>query len=213
MDIKPSPPSDLAVDLTGSSDHPTTTGEPPRVGAAIKRLRTGRKMSLQELSSLSGVSAGMLSQIERDIANPSLKVLHKIRQALGAPFGSLFEEEPGIVPGPDFVRRLGHRPKLELGYVSKELLSPTLSQSLQFMILHIPPGGSSGDRLISYPAHKGGLILEGTVLLRVNEAEAELHAGDSFMFDSRDPHGFRNLSGHPCRVLWIIGAISPEQHL
>jgi transcriptional regulator with XRE-family HTH domain len=185
----------------------------PQVSAAIRRLRAEQKISLQELSNRAGVSVGMLSQIERGIANPSLKLLTRIRQALGTPIGGLFDENAGLASDADFVRRSGHRPMLDLGYVTKELLSPNLSQSLQFMLLHIPPGGSSGERLINYPADKGGLILQGKVLLRVGDVEAELRVGDSFMFDSRKPHGFRNASDAPCQVLWIIGAMPIEWHL
>lgn len=204
---------------TALPDAPGILAEPapgdamPRLGQTLRRLRSEQKLSLQELSNLAGVSVGMLSQIERGIANPSLKLLTRIRQALGAPVGGLFEEAPLLASDPDFVRRAGHRPMLDLGYVTKELLTPNMSQSLQVMVLHIPPGGSSGERLINYPADKGGLVLEGRVLLRVNEVESELGPGDSFHFDSRQPHGFRNAGSAPCKVLWIIGAIPLERHL
>src|SRR5688572_1403508 len=74
----------------------------PRVGLAIKRLRTRQGMSLQDLSRLSGVSVGMLSQVERDLANPSLKVLTKIQAALGAKAGELFNETWTSLRDPGF---------------------------------------------------------------------------------------------------------------
>ena len=179
----------------------------PHVGGAIRALRHGRGMTLQALSLASGVSVGMLSQIERDRANPSLRILSQLRTALGAPISALFEEPSALPQDPAFVRRSGKRPWLDLGYLSKELLSPGGPQNLQFMILHIPPLGTSGDHPLSYPAEKGGLVLKGEFLLRVGGAEARLREGDSFLFDSLDPHSFRNPLDQPARVLWIMGAV------
>lgn len=195
-----------AMSEQASREKGETLVHPPRVGQTIKRLRQGHSMSLQDLAARSGVSAGMLSQIERDRANPSLKTLTRLRHALGVPLSALFEDTP-YSPDPDFVRRASRRPRLDLGprFVVKELLSSRAAQSLQFMILHIPPQGSSGQHPLSYPAEKAGLVLKGEVLLRVSETEVLLEEGDSFQFDSLQPHGFRNASNQPAAMLWIIG--------
>jgi transcriptional regulator with XRE-family HTH domain len=170
-------------------------------------------MTLQALAMASGVSAGMLSQIERDQANPSLRILSQLRTALGAPISALFEEPVPPPQDPGFVRRAANRPWLDLGYMSKELLSPGGPQNLQFMILHIPPLGTSGGKPMSYPAEKGGLVLEGELMLTVGETEARLREGDSFLFDSLHPHSFRNPLDQPARVLWIMGAVPVEKNL
>ena len=178
----------------------------PHVGRAIRALRHAKGMTLQELGIAAGVSVGMLSQIERDQANPSLRILSQLRTALGAPISALFEEPK--LPGQDapFVRRADHRPWLDLGYLKKELLSPGGPQSLKFMILHIPPLGSS-DKPMSYPAEKGGMVLEGELVLTVGGVASHLREGDSFLFDSMDPHSFRNPLETPAQVLWIMGAV------
>jgi len=185
----------------------------PRVGEAIRRLRQVKGMTLQELALASGVSVGMLSQVERDRANPSLRVLTQIRIALGASVSELFEDAEPAVADPTFVRRADRRGWLELGYLRKELLSPRKPETLQFMILHIPPGGTSGGQPLSYPAEKGGMVLEGVIELTVKNHTVTLRQGDSFLFDSLDPHSFRNPTEETARVLWIIGAVRVEQHL
>lgn len=194
---------------------PRMTGE-AGVGSTIRRLRLEKQISLQELSRRSGVSTGMLSQIERDLANPSLRVLTKIQVALEASAGALFPSTgtpPSARQDPLFVRRKGKRPFCELGYLTKELLSDGASQSLEMMILHIPPNGSSRTTDITSPAEKGGLLLEGSIMLSVDGVETILSEGDSFAFDGRKPHGFRNNSDHPAKVLWIIGNFPIERHL
>jgi transcriptional regulator with XRE-family HTH domain len=194
-----------AADGTGSSV--------PPVGAMIKRLRARQRLSLQELSKLSGVSAGMLSQVERGLANPSLRILTKIQLALGARAGELFDDTPLLSPDPEFVRRKNRRAFCDLGYLTKELLSAGASQNLEMMLLHIPPNGSSGDQPLSSPTEKGGLVLEGEILITVGGREARLTEGDSFLFDGLLPHSFRNCGRTAAKVLWVINNVPIHRHL
>jgi len=186
------------------------------VGARIRGLRQEKNISLQALSRLSGVSAGMLSQVERDLANPSLKLLTKIQVALGTSAGSLFPGEIDMVqnvPDPIFVRRKGKRPFCELDYLTKELLSDGAAQRLELMLLHVPPNGSSGPTPLTSPAEKGGLMLEGTILMSVDGVETSLMEGDSFTFDGRLPHAFRNISDVSAHILWVVSNFPMERHL
>lgn len=185
----------------------------PSVGEAVRRLRKAKGMTLQELASASGVSVGMLSQVERNLSSPSVRVLAGIRRALDAPISALFDESDERADDPSFLRRQGARPMINLGELRKELLSTTGAHNLQMMILHIEPGGTSGDQPLSYPAEKGGYMLAGDLLLRVGEEESILKEGDSFVFDSLQPHSFRNVGSIAAKVLWIIGAVPLERHL
>ena len=54
----------------------------PEIGPAIKRERKARKLTLEQLGTLSGVSKSMLSQIERGEANPTFAVLWSLTQAM-----------------------------------------------------------------------------------------------------------------------------------
>jgi transcriptional regulator with XRE-family HTH domain len=184
-----------------------------RVGAILRRYRKESGISLQKLADLSGVSVGTISQVERDLANPSLRVLTSIRNALNLPASALFHEI-ALPPerDPSFVRRAAQRPRLELGYITKELLSAGTPHSLQLMILHIPAGNSSGDKKIRYPAEKAGLVLEGEIILTVGDEEARLQKGDSFVFDSSIAHGFSNPGSIEAKVLWIIGSVPAAPH-
>ena len=184
------------------------------LGQTIKGLRTARNLSLQRLAELSDVSVGMLSHIERDLTSPSLRTLTKIRLALEVPISALFESA-GEPEGVDFVRRAGSRPVLDLGpeHLVKELLSPPNARALQFMMLIIPPGGSSGAAPIGYPSEKGGLVVEGEIALHVGANATRLCEGDSFQFDGALPHRFVNAGSGTAKVLWIIVQQSLERHL
>ena len=184
------------------------------LGQTIKRLRTERNLSLQRLAELSDVSVGMLSHIERNQTSPSLRTLTKIRLALDVPISALFESS-GEPEGVDFVRRAKSRPVLNLGpeHLVKELLSPPNARALQFMMLVIPPGGSSGAAPIGYPSEKGGLVIEGQITLHVGPNATRLGVGDRFQFDGALPHRFVNAGSGAAKVLWIIVQQSLERHL
>jgi transcriptional regulator with XRE-family HTH domain len=61
------------------------------LGGRVKQLRLGRNWSLEALAGASGVSRSMLSQIEREQANPTLAVTLRIAQAFGMTLGELLE--------------------------------------------------------------------------------------------------------------------------
>ena len=187
-----------------------------KLGANLRELRKKQGLSLQKLAEASGVSVGMISQVERGLANPSVRLLTSLRRALNISMQELFgerNEDGNALDAPNFVRRLANRPKIDLGTLRKELLTPPNRQHLQIMILHIEPGGESGSHALSYPAEKGGMVLSGEVVLTVENEAAELKSGDSFVFDSALPHSVRNSSNAPAEILWIIGAVQFDRHL
>jgi DNA-binding XRE family transcriptional regulator len=75
-----------------------TAPEPPRVGETLAALRQERSMSLDELSRQAGVSKSMLSQIERNQANPTVAVVWRLSNALGVPMAQLLEGAPRPAP-------------------------------------------------------------------------------------------------------------------
>lgn len=184
------------------------------VGRAIRRIRKQKKLSLQDLASRAGVAVGVLSQIERNLGNPSLKTLTRIHRALEIPLSALFEN--GSTPTNTvqrtaqelerYVKREGTRVRLQFGspLLMKEMLSPSKNSHLQFMVLSLLPGGSSGDAPLSYPAEKGGLVLEGTFELDLDGQKLILREGDSFQFDGTIPHIFSNPYTTPANLIWII---------
>lgn len=180
------------------------------IGQAIRRIRKEKQISLQALSSASGVAIGILSEIERGLGNPSLKTLMRIQQALEVPLSALFDEPqagPADAGGlAAHVRREGTRRAMPFGtpLMTKEMLSPPSGQRLQFMVLTIQPGGTSGPAALSYPAEKGGMVLQGAFDLTLADQVLHLRRGDSFQFDGATPHIFSNPYEEPASLLWII---------
>jgi transcriptional regulator with XRE-family HTH domain len=76
---------------------------PPEVGATLQKLRLDRGLTLEDLSRTAGVSKSMLSQIEREKANPTIAVAWRLANALGVTMAELLSSE---VPQQDVIRLL-----------------------------------------------------------------------------------------------------------
>lgn len=179
------------------------------VGRRLRRMRKGKSLTVAALAEVSGVSAGMISQIERGLSNPSIGTLERLRAVLGIPLTAFFEDREAV-PGPvatvdALVRRADRRPFFQVGSngLSKELLSPGGEHDLQFMIITVPPHTRSHEVMIG-EGEKAGLVLAGRLNLIVADEITTLEVGDSFQFDSRRAHGVANDFDASARVLWIM---------
>ena len=77
--------------VEGDTEAPESDAINRHLGSRVKTLRAERKWSLESLAEASGVSRSMLSQIERERANPTLAVTLRIARAFGMSLGELVE--------------------------------------------------------------------------------------------------------------------------
>jgi transcriptional regulator with XRE-family HTH domain len=188
-------------------DH-TTTRE--GVGARVRALREAMSMSLRDLAERSGVSAPMLSQVERGETSPTLAVATRIAHGLELRLSQLLRlDEEGAVT----VVRRGERRQgpSEIPGHSYEILTPPLPGQRAELSLHaLAPGavtGGPGDP----PRHEPGsretaLVQSGTVVLHCDGARHELGAGDSVTFDADLPHHFENPAQTEAVLLAVLSA-------
>jgi transcriptional regulator with XRE-family HTH domain len=184
-----------------------------QVGARLRALRAEHGLTILELAAKAGISAGLISQIERGNSNPSMKTIQRLRAALGVNIWEFFGQAAAANEGePSFVRRRERRARLVVGRTRlvKELLSPQGDSPLRFMLITLPPGGVSEDVLVGR-GEKGGYVMSGRVELTVDGRRAELAEGDSFQFESHLPHQLANPSAEEeAVVFWIMSL--PSSH-
>jgi len=178
------------------------------VGQRIRDLRRSRAMSLEAVAARTELSIGFLSQIERGLSSPSLRVLATLADVLGVGIAGLFGTKEDTAAAPDaVVTRERQRAQLNLWRtgISKQLLSPAGSEGrLNLFLVHMEPGGSTGDELYTHDGEEAGLVIEGEMNLTVDAESWTLKHGDSFRFASRRPHRFSNPSGDSkAVVLWV----------
>lgn len=177
------------------------------VGKRIRDLRHGSKLSLETVAAKTKLSVGFLSQIERGLSSPSLRVLATLADVLGVGIAGLFGARPNDGASEGVVTRAPERAELKLwrSGISKQLLSPAGSDGrLNLFLVHMEPGGSTGDELYTHDGEEAGLVLEGEMRLTVDTETWTLKTGDSFRFASRRPHRFSNPADDAnAVVLWV----------
>jgi transcriptional regulator with XRE-family HTH domain len=187
-----------------------------RFGEKVKAIRSRKKLSLRDLAERTGLSVGMLSQIERGVTNPSLKTLTKLRVGLGIPLSAFFDDEGASAPGAfhSVVRRRAARPTLDIGEgILKVLLSPATAVDLQVMMLVIEPGGGTKDTVVGVPGEKACVVIKGTVSIILDEERYILEEGDTIQFNAETPHVIHNPGRVQAQMTWIINQRPKERHI
>nr|QDP24248.1 cupin domain-containing protein [Bradyrhizobium cosmicum] len=202
------PAAAKAVKTTKASAKPAEPAMDVAVGRRIRDLRRVRQFSLETVAARTELSIGFLSQIERGLSSPSLRVLATLADVLGVGIAALFGASPSADGASDQVVTRGlQRPELKLWRtgVSKQLLSPASADNkLNLFLVHLEPGGSTGDELYTHDGEEAGLVLDGEMMLTVDSETWSLKTGDSFRFASRRPHRFSNpAEDAKAVVLWV----------
>jgi len=176
----------------------------------VRDLRRKRGWTLEQLSAACGVSRSMLSEIERQRANPTLVVAYRIAQAFGMSLGELVEI-PNATQRIDIIRaddRTFHYRSDR--YCRIRTLSPLhLEKSVEYYEVVLRPGGA----LKSAPHFEGArellTVQEGSVRIRSAGDTAELHKGDSAHYPADVPHAIENSSSTDA-VLFLVVTYSRD---
>ncbi len=177
------------------------------VGGRLRDLRRMRGLSLEVVAARANLSVGFISQIERGLSSPSLRVLATLADVFEVSIAALFDATPLESTSEQIVRREHERAELNLwrSGISKQLLSPKGSDGrLNLFLTFLEPGASTGDELYTHDGEEAGVVLEGEMVLTVDSTTMSLRKGDSFRFASRRPHRFGNPSNTTkAIVLWV----------
>lgn len=165
-------------------------------------------LSLRDLSERSGVSAPMLSQVERGETSPTLAIAEKIAVGLELTLSRLLrlDEDAHVV-----VSRAGQRRRYERdGHRFEELTPPLPGQRADVSLHTLKPGAATGGP-DDPPMHEPGsrettVVLDGTLALVVDGSRHELREGDAVTFDADLPHHFENEGEERAEFLAVIAA-------
>ncbi len=185
------------------------------VGPRVRALREAMDLSLRDLAERSGVSAPMLSQVERGDTSPTLQVAARIASGLELRLSQLLRlDEDGAVT---IVRREERRagPSSRTagdGHGHRyEILTPPLPGQRAEVSLHtLAPGaltGGPGDPPMHEPgSRESALVQSGRVVLHCDGTRWELGAGDCVTFDADLPHHFENPGNDEATLLAVVSA-------
>ncbi len=180
------------------------------VGSRVRALREAMDLSLRDLAERSGVSAPMLSQVERGETSPTLQVATRIAAGLELRLSQLLRlDEDGAVS----IVRSGERrqgPSAVTGHTYEILTPPLPGQRAELSRHTLAPGaltGGPGDPPMHEPgARETALVQSGTVVLHCDGQRYELLDGDCVTFDADLNHHFENPGPEKAVLLAIVSA-------
>jgi len=174
----------------------------------VKALREAMDLSLRDLAGRTGVSAPMLSQVERGETSPTLAVAERIAGGLELTLSQLLRLDEG---GHVLVIRAGERRgRRHRGHRTEELTPPLPGQRADVSRHVLDPGAATGRRE-DPPLHEPGaretaVVLAGEPTLLIDDERHDLAAGDSVTFDADLPHRFVNEGEEPAELLAVLSA-------
>jgi XRE family transcriptional regulator, regulator of sulfur utilization len=179
------------------------------VGPRVKALREAMDLSLRELAERSGVSAPMLSQVERGETSPTLSVAAKIATGLELSLSQLLRLDEG---GSVSVVRAGKR---RHGGGARghayEVVTPPLPGQRAEVSMHVLKPGSATGGPDDPPMHEPGaretaVVMDGRLRLVCDGDTYDLAQGDAVTFDADLPHHFENPDGAEARFVAVVAA-------
>lgn len=185
---------------------PLTSATPPEVGASLQKIRLKRGLTLDDLSRAAGVSKSMLSQIEREKANPTIAVAWRLANALGIGIEELLSTNTREAESIHLLE--AHEtptlPGSHAGYVLRILGPMDLAGKFEWYELTLAPGGA----LKSNPHDPGTMehltLLGGALEVEVDGTLKKLKAGGTARYRADKAHAIHNPGKTEAKALLVV---------
>ncbi|QOY92406.1 helix-turn-helix transcriptional regulator [Massilia sp. UMI-21] len=183
-----------------------TNNAPPEVGATLQRLRLARGLTLEDLSRIAGVSKSMLSQIEREKANPTIAITWRLANALGVEIGELLSSEVRAV---ELIRVLdAHEtptlPGAHAGYSLRILGPMDLAGKYEWYELTLAPGGELKSQAHDPGTSEHLTVISGAIELEVGSERRRVKHGATARYPADVAHAIRNAGKVEARALMVV---------
>jgi DNA-binding XRE family transcriptional regulator len=204
-----------AGDASRSSDRDVagpvaSTGGAASIGARLRATRKKRRLTLQDASKLTGVSASAFSKIERDDLSPTISTMQRIATGLGVELVTLIAEQGSDVAafgGRRSVSRAGTGSHHVTGTCNNSLLCADLKNKRATPILTTVTARSPDEykAWARSDAEIFVMVLEGTLVVHSRLYEPlELNKGDCVYYDATTEHTWTSTGPKDAVVLWVL---------
>ena len=174
------------------------------LGKRLSDLRKRKNMTLDELSEKSGVSKSILSQIERDLSNPTVITISRIASALGENLSDFFLKIE--VEDTDTIERSKETPSITSkdGLCQLNILGAGETVNwLQWYLLNMKPKGVLDSSSHGPKTFENLTVLEGEVEVENGGSKEIIKKGDTFRFQTNKNHLIKNISKKNSQVLMV----------
>ena len=173
-----------------------------KIGEKLKQLRLQRQLTQEEVADRCELSKGFISQVERDLASPSIATLTDMLECLGSNLKEFFSEtgdEKYVFSQNDmFVKEDGENLRGSITW----LVPSAQKNDMEPILVELGEGGRTQE----LPPHEGeefGYVLVGTLTLHVDGKRLRVRAGESFSLHPGAVHWVENTGKRKARLLWV----------
>lgn len=182
----------------------TTIQDQHDIGERLKFVRTRAGLSQRELAKRASVTNAAISLIEKNQNSPSVASLKKILEAIPMTLADFFSEESEMADQIFF--KADELIPITNGAVCFRQVGRVQNRQLQVLYERYAPGADTGKSMLKHQSEEGGIVMAGQIELTVGERKQVLCAGDAYLFNSNEPHRFRNIGTEECV---IVSACTP----
>lgn len=190
----------IATDAIDHSKH--TANTLVAIGNRIRDLRRERELTLTTLSEMTGLSASMLSLVERGKTSASIGTLIVISSALGVQM-SEFLADQAVKPHGNLVRLSDQQVYDTVQGVRRRILSEDPERGIEIAINIYQPDTGNSPTPVRHAGYEYGFLIEGELNVEIDGAEYLLQAGDLISYQSTLPHRLWNNGQENARTMWI----------
>lgn len=180
------------------------------LGPKIREVRNSKKMTLKDVSEKTDLTSSYLSQVEREITEPSIAALRKISNALGVPL-NVFLTEPDKAN--HLLIRSDERLKLVLPHsnVVYEFLTPIASEKkippkMEVLTMKLKPESWSSNQPFVHDTDECFIVISGSFDVVIEDERYSLEKGDSIYIREASPHRFYNSGEEEAVAVSIVAA-------
>jgi transcriptional regulator with XRE-family HTH domain len=179
---------------------------PPEVGVNLQKMRLARGLTLDDLSRIAGVSKSMLSQIEREKANPTIAITWRLANALGIEISELIsgkEKETEIIHTME-VHQTPTLPGNHAGYVLRILGPMELAGKFEWYELNLANQGELHSHAHDPGTTEHLTVLQGTLEIEVGGITKKLKTGGTARYLADQNHTIRNTGKSEAKALLVV---------
>jgi transcriptional regulator with XRE-family HTH domain len=185
--------------------------EPAPIATRVRSIRRHKGITLERLSSETGLDRGYLSRVERGHKTPSLATLMKIGAALGVQMAHLFGETVGSSPI-TVVRRTQYKPFPGSPGAQEHAMMMIMpeSETRALSLVMVSPGSAPAPSS-EHDGEEAIFVLDGQIEVSFVDRKVTLEEGDCVHFDGHLQHAIRKSGYGRSRALIIVSHSSAKR--
>ena len=207
MPVKNTPNNDISIDKKATASEESLPLKKVEkieedIGKKINQLRLAKGFSQRKLARLAGLTNTSISAIERNKVSPAVNTLKAILLVLDSDLTTFFSDEwkerktRVVVTPKDLIEISEPNSRVSI----KQVYNYNPTKNLGFLIEVYQPNSSTEDR-ISHEGEEIGTVIEGKILIRIDDTTYLLNEGDSYIINTSHPHTFINPTNAQTRIV------------